>query len=80
MYKPFPYNVTFPEFLSTKAFNQSATFEGFITTTKIRTPTTMDNFAYGISSSVHMQTTGTLTSQLNFKINGDPRVVTINKY
>ena len=80
MYKPFPYNVTFPEFLSTKAFNQSATFEGFITTTKIRTPTTMDNFAYGISSSVHMQTTGTLTSQLNFKINGEPRVVTINKY
>ena len=78
--KPVPWNPTFPEFLSTKAFHHSATFEGFVNTTKIITPDSPVNFAYGLSTSVTKPTTGELSVAILFKINGNHKVFTIDKY
>ena len=78
--KPVPWNTTFPEFLSTKGYHHSATFEGFVNTTKIITPESPENFAYGLSASVTKPTTGELGIALRFKINGNHKVFTINKY
>ena len=77
--KPFPWNTTFPEFLSAKGHKHSATFEGFVNKTKIITPDSMENFAYGLSTTVTKPTTGELSVKMRFRINGNT-IITIDKY
>ena len=77
--KPFPWNTTFPEFLSAKGYKHSATFEGFVNKTKIITPDSMENFAYGLSTTVSQPTTGELSVKMRFRINGNT-IITIDKY
>ena len=77
--KPVPWNTTFPEFLSAKGHKHSATFEGFVNTTKVITPDSIENFAYGLSSTVRKPTTGELSVSMRFRIN-ENKIFTINKY
>lgn len=77
--KPVPWNPTFPEFLSVKGYKHSATFEGFVKTTKVITPESMENFAYGLSTTVTKPTTGELSVKMRFRINGIA-IITIDKY
>ena len=52
---------------------------GFVNTTKVITPDTMENFAYGLSTTVTKPTTGELSVKMRFRINGN-MIITIDKY